>query len=214
MALFRRKRNRDASDSNPTMSSDNQSGLPQIDLLLRSRQATEVLFEALVQAGAPEDQFPYTDEVGPDIVSVLSVDHGDRYLDISGQVLEQMGISPQEITAEALERLRQAAPSLSVEGGGGRYRISFPENPDLTASFMLVANSWVPEGMVQGDPVFAAGSRVMLHLCGSDDADALVGLSRIAQTHYQESLEDPVSNGRPLSPKLLTPRDGKLQKFS
>ena len=52
-----------------------------------------------------------------------------------------------------------------------------------------------------------------IHVCGSGDAESLAGLAQIAETIYHDSVQDPVNNGRPVTPRLLTIRDGELAFF-
>ena len=53
----------------------------------------------------------------------------------------------------------------------------------------------------------------MLHMCGSEDVGAIAGLQALAEALYRESVDDPAEYGRPLTPALLTVRDGELHEF-
>ncbi|QOC29952.1 hypothetical protein IC744_06360 [Microbacterium hominis] len=102
---------------------------------------------------------------------------------------------------------------LLTEGGAGQFRLHLRSEPDLTASFMLVADSWLDLDRIDGPRVFAAGTRAFLHVCGANDRDAVEGLRHIAETSHHDGLADPQTFGRALTPTLQTLQSNRLVPF-
>ncbi|MEM6274981.1 MAG: hypothetical protein AAF735_07040 [Myxococcota bacterium] len=193
--------------------SGSRARFPDLDFLLRDTHWFQAVRKTLQNSGAPDDNIPVVEHLTNDVVQVFGLDAGDRYTILSPADLRRYGMGLQITRAGALARLRQAVPDLLIEGGSGRFRVSYPENPDLSASFMLVHGDWLDPNELNGDPVFAVGRRISLHACGSRDRESLEGMREIAQVMYAESVNDPYGNGKPLTKELLTMKDDKLVPF-
>lgn len=186
---------------------------PAIEIVMRRSEELQSVVDTLRSVGAEEADIPLAEPVISGVVTLLGLDEGGHFSDLSANSLSRMRLTPELARTGALARLRQSVTHLQIDGGGGRFRVSYPDNPDLTASFMLIADGWLSGDSVAGDPVFAAGNRVSLHVCGSEDTEALAGLREIAATFYRDSVADPGAHGRPLTPSLLTVRDGVVVEF-
>jgi len=132
---------------------------------------------------------------------------------MSENSLRTKGLTHEIARKGAMFRLRAATANLQVEGGGGRYRVTYPDNMDLSASFMLIPEDWLDMSDIKGTPVFAVGTRISIHVCGSEDHASIAGMRDIAKVMYAESTEDPAANGPPLSPELLTFSEGRIVPF-
>lgn len=107
---------------------------------------------------------------------------------------ERLGLTEAALAAESLAWLARIAPVAS--GGDGRFRLEMPSgSEDLAASLILradVVHALVDE-FVAGDPVVAIGQRVAMHLCGTDDTEAVEGLRELARGLYESGDAAPVS---------------------
>lgn len=186
---------------------------PPIDVLLRDSDSMGQTAQTLRDAGASDADLPVSREVADGVLEVLGLDTGQSFHIMSDAALQAEGLTYDLARRGAMARLRAAVPALHIEGGGGRYRVAFPDDLDMSASFILVHDEWLDPDALAGDPVFAVGTRVSIHVCGSEDHESLGGMQEIAEVMHAESLQDPAANGRPLTPTLLTYRDGKLEPF-
>ncbi|WP_157534438.1 hypothetical protein [Microbacterium sp. Leaf320] len=196
---------------------DQQSGaaerFPPIDLLLSGASDFQTKVSALNAREAGAGNLILGETVAPGIVSTLNLDEPQRYVLLTRTHLEGMRLSPELARTGALARLRMAANDLRIEGIGGRFRVWTPAAPDLTASLMLVADTWLNNDAINGAPVFAAGGRTSLYVCGANDHEALEDLRQIAEKRYRASAEAPQTEGLPLTRKLLTLREDKLTEL-
>lgn len=186
---------------------------PPIDLLLRRAEDMAANVELLRAKGAETTDLPIMEAVVEGVVATLGLDTPDSFTLLSESLLRRHRLQPGLARAGALARLRHASTDLVSEGGAGRYRVQYPENRDLTASFALVADEWLKAELLDGEPVLAIATRVSIHLCGANDTDSVRELAELAQEMYQAGVEDPEANGRPITPRLLTLSDGKLVFF-
>ena len=170
---------------------------PAIEIVMRRSEELQSVVDTLRSVGAEEADIPLAEPVISGVVTLLGLDEGGHFSDLSANSLSRMRLTPELARTGALARLRQSVTHLQIDGGGGRFRVSYPDNPDLTASFMLIADGWLSGDSVAGDPVFAAGNRVSLHVCGSEDTEALAGLREIAATFYRDSVADPGARASP-----------------
>ncbi|WP_341367857.1 hypothetical protein [Yoonia sp. BS5-3] len=185
----------------------------QIDILLRDTDSLAATVETLRNAGAGDADIPVTRPVVDGVVEVLALNAGPSFQLMSSAHLDQQGLSYDAARDIAMARLRAAAADLTVEGGGGRYRARFTPDLDLSASFLLTTETWLDLDALDGPPVFAVGTRVSIHACGANDPDSVAGMKEIAAVMHAESVADPVANGRPLTPQLLTIKGGVLGPF-
>ena len=121
-----------------------------VDLLLRSATDVRSTAETLRAAGASDADLPWTHEVLPGVVAVLGIDEHHGLSILSERIMADLRLDPEMAYAEALARLSRAATGWKVEGGGGRYRVRYLGDPDLTASFMLIAHEWIGADAISG----------------------------------------------------------------
>nr|WP_286980168.1 hypothetical protein [Corynebacterium sp. UBA5992] len=188
--------------------------VPPTSILLRRAEEYQQMVADVLEAGASEDELPIAEPVANGVVEMWSIDRGDHFEHLSQRHLDQAGLSFEAARHSALEQLREAARGLRIEGGDGRFRVSYPDNPDLCASFILVADEWLDTSSLLGEAVYAVGTRTLLHVCGSEDAAAVGGMIQIAETFYEAGLSDPKNNGMPLTPRPLVMQDGVLADFT
>jgi len=113
---------------------------------------------------------------------------------VTAATAERLGLTEAAVTAESLAWLARLAPVAS--GGDGRFRLEMPEgSEDLAASLILRADAVhaLVDEFVAGDPVVAIGQRVAMHLCGTDDTEAVEGLRELARGLYESGDAAPVS---------------------
>lgn len=161
--------------------------VPPTSILLRRAEEYQQMVADVLEAGASEDELPIAEPVANGVVEMWSIDRGDHFEHLSQRHLDQAGLS---------------------------FRVSYPDDPDLCASFILVADEWLDTSSLLGEAVYAVGTRTLLHVCGSEDAAAVGGMIQIAETFYEEGLSDPKNNGMPLTPRPLVMQDGVLADFT
>lgn len=144
--------------------------VPPTSILLRRAEEYQQMVADVLEAGASEDELPIAEPVANGVVEMWSIDRGDHFEHLSQRHLDQAGLSFEAVRHSALEQLREAAKGLRIEGGDGRFRVSYPDDPDLCASFILVADEWLDTSSLLGEAVYAVGTRTLLHVCGSEDA--------------------------------------------
>jgi hypothetical protein len=160
----------------------------------------------LAGGGVPMDAWPIQVPVGGGLVATYALDepHGFEYLQ-QGQ-LPGLGMDLNALHQTALETLiERAQSSLTATGDQGRYCLEMPGNEDLVASLVLVPHLWSGQLHVAGQPVAAIATRIRLHLCGSDDTDSVRSLGDLASQLYRQA------EGKPVTPSLITWRDGRLE---
>jgi len=163
---------------------------PPIDILLRDVVGIEQGNQQLLDAGAGAINLPIVQNITEDFVEFLGLDIGTSRSIMSEDNLRREGLTYELARKGAMARLRAAVAGLNVEGGGGRYRVTYPQDLDLSASFILISEDWLDLNDIKGDPVFAVGTRVSIHVCGSEDFESLAGLREIAEVMYAEGVEE------------------------
>jgi len=154
-----------------------------------------------VRAQIPDqDWWPITDELPNDVVITYAFDRPDQFETLTPARLRALGRSRQDVTDAAYATLAERAAGAVVEGKGGRYRVELPDHPDLAASLILDIKAWLSPEQIRGRPVLAAARRVMIHVCGSDDANSVAGLGRLNRNLFST----PTVEGKALSPDLFT----------
>lgn len=120
-----------------------EPGVPPTSILLRRAEEYQQMVADVLEAGASEDELPIAEPVANGVVEMWSIDRGDHFEHLSQRHLDQAGLS---------------------------FRVSYPDDPDLCASFILVADEWLDTSSLLGEAVYAVGTRTLLHVCGSEDA--------------------------------------------
>lgn len=193
MGLFsRRKRTADASAS-----AGDRSAL--VVPLMAGEAWLAGTEEKLAQIpGFPDAAKPHSRRITPELSAVYGADAEGSWEMIQRGEVEGFG------GAEALHRLavtnlvRRVAADVVVDGGGGRYRIQVPTEPDLTSSLLLVPELWRDRIDVAGDPVICAPTRIVLLVCGSEDGEAVEQLRGYATAMFEQA------DGKPVTTALHT----------
>ncbi len=195
----------------------------------------ERTWRELSAAGEHSQAAPFTYRVTSDVCFTLSLDLGDQWVMVSREMLSSIGLDMNAARQGAIVLLYDASRRMVISEAGitsvpsegliklgaspqpdalpGVFRIDFPEDPDLTASFMLNAGDWLREGILNGTPVFSAGTRDVLYVCGSGDRRAVEHLRRLTGKHYFAGLDDPEEHGQPLSLQLFTFDGHRIHQF-
>ncbi|KJL30312.1 hypothetical protein RS83_01062 [Microbacterium oxydans] len=189
------------------------SPLPPIEVLLRSTEDLDAIIATLRLAGQTAADLPIIEQVAPGVATTLVLDEGDRFSTLTESALARMRLTPPLARSGAWARLRQACSGLRIDGSDGRYRLTFPANPDMAASFALVTDTWLNKDALRGTPVMAVGNRTALHVCGSADEEGISALRDIAEASYRQSVSAPAEHGQPITPRLLTTVGGALVDF-
>ena len=82
---------------------------------------------------------------------------------------------------------------IEVEGGGGRYRLTVPDEMDLTASTHLAPARWRAAVDIPGDLAVAVPTRIHVLLCSADDADSVAALQGYATELFAQAASKPVT---------------------
>jgi len=134
-------------------------------------------------------------------------DADGSYSIINRQTAVDAGYDDTALLKAATEQLASIARAGLQASGEGRYRLELPGNEDLSASLILIMPLLLPSLPISGRPVIAIGHRIMLHVCGSDDADGVAGLRELAQSLYSSG------EAKPVTPLLYTLVDGVITPF-
>jgi hypothetical protein len=148
---------------------------------------------------ALRSRFPGTDEPvldvhasGLRVAYVLERESAWEY--VTAATADRLGLAGTALAAESLAQLARIDPVVS--GGGGRFLLETPVGrEDLAASHILRAAYLhdLFDEFVAGDPVVAIGQRVAMHVCGTEDSEAVTGLRELARGLYELGDASPVS---------------------
>jgi len=164
--------------------------------------------ETLALALTDAAQTPVYTPIGTDWGVAYGVDLGDSYSYVTQPVADEAGLDEAALRAIATTTLAEIASEHLVLTGEVRYRMELPGLDDLAASLILVLPSILPQLELDGDPVIAIGHRVMLHVCGSNDAAGIEGLRGLSMALYESG------DAKPVTPALQTiTADGSIVPF-
>ena len=186
---------------------------PNIDLFLYPESEFSQIIAGLRKTKVDSNLYPIVEHLCPGIDAVLYLDDKNIFETVSEKILADQKLPYATARNGALARLRELASELIIETTSTHLHVTFPSSVNKVASFMLITDAWLRPQDTLGAPVFAAGTRNQLYLCGADDADAVAQLRNIARQAYDNGLSDPERFGFPLTPQLLTIKDGKLALF-
>jgi hypothetical protein len=144
--------------------------------------------------------WPVVEALPNDLVVTFALDHPDRFETLTEGRADRLGLARDQLTEEAYGILDQRTTGVVLEGGGGRYRVELPDHPDLTASLILNVGRWLHPDQISGRPVLAVARRIMLHVCGADDAESIAGLDDLNRSLF----DTPTVEGKRLTPELFT----------
>ena len=134
-------------------------------------------------------------------------DEGGSYSVVNRKTAVDAGYDDTALLKAATEQLASIARGGLQATGDGRYRLELPGHEDLAASLILIMPLLLPSLPISGRPVIAIGHRIALHVCGSDDAEGIVGLRELAQGLYSSG------EAKPVTPLLYTLIDGVITPF-
>lgn len=142
----------------------------------------------------PAGSRPYAPPVAAGLYRAYAVDPGPSWEMVDADTARTMG-GAEALEAQALANLRRRG-AIRVEGGGGRYRLTVPDERDLSASLVLDAERWRSEVPIDGDLVVAVPTRVETLVCGAGDHESIAALRDLAERAFREG------EGKPISPSL------------
>lgn len=134
-------------------------------------------------------------------------DVGGAYSIVSRATAVDAGYDDTALLRAATEHLASIARSSLQASGEGRYRLELPGHEDLAASLILIMPLLLPSLPISGAPVIAIGHRIMLHVCGSEDAAGIEGLRELTQSLFTSG------EAKPVTPLLYTLVDGVITRF-
>ncbi|NQX18190.1 hypothetical protein [Rathayibacter sp. VKM Ac-2857] len=129
---------------------------------------------------------------GLTIAHVLDRDGAREYVTASTAV--RLRHTAESHAAEALAWLARIDPIVS--GGDGRFLLETPPGSEELAASLILRAGFLHalfDEFVDGDPAVAIGQRVSMHVCGTEDADAVAGLRELARGLYDGGDAAPVS---------------------
>jgi hypothetical protein len=148
---------------------------------------------ALLTRSAPADApllAPHAS--GLTIAHVLDRDGAWEY--VTASTAARLGHTAQSLAAEALAWLARIDPIVS--GADGRFLLETPPGSEELAASLILRAGFLHalfDEFVAGDPVTAIGQRVSMHVCGTEDANAVAGLRELARGLYDGGNAAPVS---------------------
>ncbi|MBP7864886.1 MAG: DUF1444 family protein [Acidobacteria bacterium] len=145
------------------------------------------------------------EELCPDLRVVYAVDTDQSVRFLKEEDLEAVKVRREELRELACKNLRRLLPSLDRAGGDGVFLLE--AGGMYEASLLLLESIWDPEILpVRGEFVLAVPTRDILMITGSEDADGLRKVRKLAPRIWEEG---PYS----LSQKLFVYRKGKIEEF-
>lgn len=145
----------------------------------------------------PDEAKPFTAELSEELSAAYAADPQGSWEMIQRGEVEAFG-GRDALHRTAVENLLRRADDVLVEGGAGRYRVRVPSEPDIAASLILAPQLWRERMELAGDPVICAPTRVVLLVCGSEDAEAVETLHGYATAMFDEA------DGKPVTTALHT----------
>jgi hypothetical protein len=143
----------------------------------------------------PASQAPYVRSVASGLFVVYASDHVNPSWNHvrTGQVQSQQDADG--LHERAIANLRQRG-NISVVGYEGRYRLTVPDELDLSASLVLDPARWTPTFPISGDLIIACPTRIEMLVCSAaNDADT-TSLRETAAMLFE------AAEGKPVSPSL------------
>ena len=153
------------------------------------------------------EQRPVYIPVGENWGVAFAQDEGGSYSMINRKTAVDACYDDTALLKTATEQLASIARTGLHASGEGRYRLELPGHEDLAASLILIMPLLLPSLPISGNPVIAIGHRIMLHVCGSEDAEGIVGLRELAEALYSSG------EAKPVTPQLYTLVDGVITRF-
>lgn len=105
--------------------------------------------------------------------------------------------NPDKLLPVALKNLQHRG-DIHIEGEGGLFRLTVPEERDLSASVVLDLNRWRHAIPVSGDLIVAIPTRTEVLLCAADDEAGVSALTDMAKSCFE------AAEGKPVSPGLYS----------
>ena len=125
-----------------------------------------------------------------------------RYL--SPADLKATKLAPGELRTVACENLKRLLPKIEQYRSHGCYVLS--AGGSYEASLLLLDSLWKDQVKVKGEIVMAVPARDIFLVAGSEDANGLESLKKMAREYFGERVY-------PLTSKLFVYRKGKLEEF-
>lgn len=129
---------------------------------------------------------------GLTVAHVLDRDGAWEY--VTASTATRLGHTVESLAAEALAWLARIDPIVS--GGDGRFLLQTPPGSEELAASLILRAGFLHalfDEFVAGEPVIAIGQRVSMHVCGTEDSDAVAGLHELARGLYDVGDAAPVS---------------------
>jgi uncharacterized protein YtpQ (UPF0354 family) len=173
--------------------------------VIKDRPWLAEMREGLKTRGAKKAPEPVYEDLSKDLVIVYAEDTPKNMRYFNRTDLEEAKIDPKELRGIATENLKRIIPKIERHGENGLYM--FTAGGDYEASLLLFDSIWEDlRTKVKGDIVVAVPTRDLLVVTGSEDADGLQRVRKVAK--------DATATGTyRLTSQLFLYENGKLTEF-
>lgn len=139
----------------------------------------------------PAGQHPFAQPLTGEVYVTYATDPGPSWEIVNIDEVPAYG-GAASLHDRALANLARRG-DIEVEGGGGRYRLTVPDEMDLTASTLLAPARWRAAVDIPGDLAVAVPTRIHVLLCSADDADSVAALQGYATELFTQAASKPVT---------------------
>lgn len=139
----------------------------------------------------PAGQHPFAQALTGEVYVTYAIDPGPSWEVVKIDDVPAYG-DAEALRERALSNLVRRG-DIAVEGGGSRYRLTVPDEMDLTASALLTPDRWRSAIDIPGDLAVAVSTRIHVLLCSADDAESVAALQSYATELFAQAASKPVT---------------------
>lgn len=139
----------------------------------------------------PAGQHPFAQPLAGEVHVTYAIDPGPSWEIVSIDDVPTYG-DADALRERALFNLARRG-DIAVERGGGRYRLTVPDEMDLSASVLLSPARWRAAVELSGDLAVAVPTRIHVLICSADDADSVAALRGYATELFEQAAAKPVT---------------------
>ncbi|MFK4789087.1 hypothetical protein [Microbacterium sp. ZW T5_56] len=139
----------------------------------------------------PAGQHPFAQPLTGEVYVTYAIDPGPSWEIVNIDEVPAYGDAA-SLHERALSNLARRG-DIEVEGGSGRYRLTVPDEMDLTASTLLAPARWRAAVDIPGDLAVAVPTRIHVLLCSADDTETVAALQGYATELFAQAASKPVT---------------------
>jgi uncharacterized protein YtpQ (UPF0354 family) len=149
--------------------------------------------DALIQAGAPPDQWPVTEPLVGNLLVAYAFDVPAGFVMVRPQDLTQLGLSMEQLHQVAIDNLRRDMPEIAVEVIGDLQRVITGKN--FEACTLLAPNFWKKvASQLEGEVLVTVPSRDVVLFCSSKSSQGLLDMVGMANEVLRQEAAHALTN--------------------